>query len=112
MENIYLIRKTVQHIANLMETLVSQQCQHRERCRMVSLPDYDAPPKHAAEESADSGLMTIKEAIAVLKVSRYTVDAMRRRGQLTTIRQHNRIRLLRQEVDEARRWYSVAKGKV
>ncbi len=112
MENIYLIRKTVQHMAQLLETLVRQQCAHRGRCRVVSAGE----PMPGGDPEADSPvvqeLITIKEAAAVLNVSRYTVDAMRKRGQLTSIRSNGRVRLKRHEVLDARKWYSVLKGKV
>lgn len=110
MENIYLIRKTVQYMAKLMETLVAQQAQLSERSRTVTLPRDTR--ENIEVEDAEAELITIKEAAAQLHVSRNTVDAMRKRGDLTSIRRNGRVRLHKQEVMAARTWYSVQKGKV
>lgn len=112
MENIYLIRKTVQYMATLMETLVAQQAQLSERSRTVTLLPDNMESMETADGDAEAELMTIKEAAAQLNVSRYTVDAMRKRGDLTSIRRNGRVRLMRNEVLAARKWYSVLKGKV
>jgi|GEM_PF-1670451 len=112
MENIYLIRITVQHMAQLMETLVAQQAQLFERSRTVSRPENKQHNQYGEEEESEIALMTIKEAVAQLNVSRYTIDAMRKRGDLTSIRRNGRVRLKRHEVLAARKWYSVQKGKV
>lgn len=108
----YEIRNAVRRIVALMEVLVFRQCKHRLPCRVVAVPK-NVPDNHDLNIAlSDSDLITIKEAAAHLNVSRYTVDAMRKRGELTSIRRNNRVRLNWHEVKEARKWYSVRKGKV
>lgn len=56
--------------------------------------------------------LTIKEAVGLLKSSRGTVDNLRKEGKLTSYHKGRRVRLDRREVEEARKWWSVIKGKV
>lgn len=110
-KDIYLIRKTVQHIAQLMETLVSQQGQHRARCRAVDLPGHSVEKQCPEGGYAENDLMTIKEAMAFIPVSRTKLYEMRKDGMLQTIERNSRQkRLLRSEVEAARTW-SRNKGK-
>lgn len=115
MENIYLIRKTVQHMAQLLETLVRQQCAHRNRCRVVSagepLPGGPEADEASADRLEEHHLMTIKEAMAFIPVSRTKLYEMRKEGMLDTIERNSRQkRLLRTQVEAARTW-SRNKGK-
>mgnify|MGYP003939865787 CR=1 FL=1 len=56
--------------------------------------------------------MTVKEAADLLNSSRGTVDNMRKEGKLTSYNKGRHVRLDRREVEEARKWWSVRKGKV
>lgn len=112
MENNYEMRDSVKRIVTLMEVLVAQQCEHRDRCRVIAMPDREPDPSDLPESPGEEELITIKEAVALLNVTRFTVDAMRARGELTSISRNGRVRLNRKEVMAARSWYSVKKGKV
>ncbi|SEN82260.1 DNA binding domain-containing protein, excisionase family [bacterium A37T11] len=57
-------------------------------------------------------LMTVKEAVYHLKVSRFTISRLREKGELTSVYRNRQVRLIRTEVEKAYRWYSVPKGKV
>lgn len=57
-------------------------------------------------------LVTIKEAAHMLHISRWKVDDMRSRAELTSLEKNGRIRLIRQEIEAAIKWYSVPKGKI
>lgn len=55
--------------------------------------------------------MTIKEAMALLNVSRNTLFLLRKKGVLTSYFRQGSIYLLRKEVEELRKTYSRKKGK-
>lgn len=111
MENIYEIHVSVKRIATLMEVLVTQQCEHRDRCRMVTLPEGKPGRKPTADRFAEDDLMTIKEAAAYIPASRTKVYEMRKTGVLDTIERNSRQkRLLRTQVEAARIW-ARNKGK-
>lgn len=57
-------------------------------------------------------LMTVKEAMAELNVSRWKISEMRTNGELTDIARAGRVRLIRAEVMAAKLWYSRMKGKI
>lgn len=78
------------------------------------LPPGNAPDNYNREPDAyrPEELMTIKEAAAILNVSRWKVDDMRDKNKLTSLERNKRIRLIRLEVEAAVRWYSIPKGKV
>ncbi|SEM54286.1 hypothetical protein SAMN05216436_105131 [bacterium A37T11] len=60
-------------------------------------------------------LMTISQATRLLKISRFKLDDMRATGKLCTLKKDpndREVRLLRSEVEAARVWYSIPKGKV
>lgn len=111
MEDIYLIRKTVQHMAKLMEALVAQQGERRTHIRDVSL-NVEAPKDGESPEGyPEDDLMTIKEAMAFIPVSRTKLYEMRKAGALRTVERNCRQkRLLRTQVEAARVW-SRNKGK-
>lgn len=111
------IRTTLEDMHQLMEKMVDLRHSDNKCCpadrSVVSLRTSDGDGREARATMLDEEeLMTIKEAVAQLNVSRYTIDAMRKRGDLTSIRRNGRVRLKRHEVLAARKWYSVQKGKV
>lgn len=111
MENIYQIRMTVQHIADLMETLVAYQAKTYEPNRTVSLSNDKKKSAETDQEYSEAELMTIKEAMAYIPVSRSKLYQMRKEGVLVTIERNSRQkRLLRSQVEAARVW-SRNKGK-
>ena len=57
-------------------------------------------------------LMTIRQAAIELRVSRGTVDKLRKEGKLTSLHQDRNVRLIRAEVIAAKIWYSRNKGKL
>lgn len=57
-------------------------------------------------------LMTVKEAMAELNVSRWKISDMRANGELTDIVRAGRVRLIRAEIMAAKFWYSRMKGKI
>lgn len=77
------------------------------------LPQGNAPDRSNREADAyrPEELMTIKEAAALLNVSRWKVDDMRDKNKLTSLERNKRIRLIRLEVEAAVKWYSIPKGK-
>lgn len=60
----------------------------------------------------ESELLTIIEAIDILKISRSTLYRLRNNGKINTIVYRRSVRFLKKEVEEARIWYSIPKGKV
>lgn len=82
--------------------------------------DLDLP---SVEEDGSSGvspkdsyapeeLMTVDQACRALKISRWKLTDMRDKGELTSIRNGRSVRLIREEVEAAKLWYSVPKGKI
>ncbi len=61
---------------------------------------------------SEQELVTVKEAMYYLKVSRCTIGRLRKEGELSSVYRGRRVRLIRTEVEKAYRWYSVPKGKV
>ncbi|TYR36342.1 helix-turn-helix domain-containing protein [Sphingobacterium phlebotomi] len=57
-------------------------------------------------------LITIKQAEGILGVSRWKIAKMREEGELTDYDRNGQIRLSRREVEAAKIWYSIPKGKV
>lgn len=74
----------------------------------------EAPPPASPEViwADEKHLMTVKEAMHHLNASRNTVDTLRREGKLTTYKRGKSVRLLRAEVEAARSWWSIPKGKI
>lgn len=78
------------------------------------------PPPAVAQAAAEAGpflfdgpdALTIKEAESILKATRGTIDNMRKDNKLTSYYQGRKVRLDRREVEAAKIWWSVAKGKV
>lgn len=56
-------------------------------------------------------LMTVREAYLELKISRNTLDELRRQKKLTSIFKKRNVRLIRTEVEDAKKWYCLIKGK-
>lgn len=112
MKDNYEMRESVKRIVTLMEVIVAGQCEHRERCRVITMPKREPDQTVASSSVDEEELITIKEAIALLNVTRFTVDAMRARGELTSISRNGHVRLIRKEVMAARSWYSAKKGKI
>ena len=78
------------------------------------LTQGNAPDIYNGERDAyrPEELITVKEAAAILNVSRWKVDDMRDKNKLTSLERNRRIRLIRREVEAAVKWYSIPKGKV
>ena len=57
-------------------------------------------------------LYTVKEACHILKVSRWKIGDMGQKGELTCLKRKGHVRLLRTEVEKAKLWYSIPKGKI
>ena len=90
---------------------------------VASVPDSnpgEAAPPPAAEVAAATepflfdgpDAMTIAEVEGALKACRATIDNMRKENKLTSYYRGRTVRLDRREVEAARIWWSVAKGKV
>jgi len=60
---------------------------------------------------AEDELMTVREAYLELKISRNTLDELRRQKKLTSIFKKRNVRLIRAEVEDAKKWYCLIKGK-
>lgn len=56
-------------------------------------------------------LMTVREAYLELKISRNTLDELRRQKKLTSIFKKRNVWLIRAEVEDAKNWYCLIKGK-
>ncbi len=84
------------------------------RAHLEPTPSREAPAPEPPDRVWDDAtyLVTTKEAMAILHASRNTVDALRREGRLTTYSRGRFVRLLRAEVEAARHWWSVPKGKI
>ncbi len=61
---------------------------------------------------SEAELMTLKEAEYELKASRWKIKRMREEGALTELKRKDGIRLIRSEVEAAKKWYSIPKGKI
>ena len=57
-------------------------------------------------------LCTVKEACHILKVSRWKIWDMGQKGKLTCLKRKGHVRLVRDEVEKAKLWYSIPKGKI
>lgn len=60
---------------------------------------------------SEDELMTVREAYLELKISRNTLDELRRQKKLTSIFKKRNVRLIRAEVEDAKKWYCLIKGK-
>lgn len=56
--------------------------------------------------------VTVKEASRILNCGDTTIENMRKDGRLKSYYRGHNVRLRRQQVEEARTWWSVPKGKV
>lgn len=61
---------------------------------------------------SEDELMTVKEACAEMNVSRGTIYKKIRDGKLDKVKRDGPTRLIRKEVEAAKIWYSVPKGKL
>lgn len=72
---------------------------------------------HPADGGADyivdgPDAITVQEASKILNCGETTIENMRKDGRLRSYYRGRSVRLRRQEVMDARTWWSVAKGKV
>lgn len=110
--------KTLNLIYNLLQVhLPATQSGNRQVCNCASheAPIADDDPSTLTKQAAsytEDELVTVKEAEAILKVSRWKIEDMCNKGELTIIRKGRSVRLIKAEVDAARIWYSAPKGKV
>lgn len=71
------------------------------------------PPEKADRDAyTDDELCTVGEACLMMKVSRSTIDRLRDAGKLSSLEKKGRVRLVKAEIEEAKIWYSVRKGKL
>ncbi|GGH06710.1 helix-turn-helix domain-containing protein [Sphingobacterium alkalisoli] len=101
--------KTLNLIYNLLEKQLSTN-EDVPVSASVAVPD-ECNVRDAASYDEEE-LLTIKEAMGILGVSRWKIFDMRKKGQFTKIERDGRKRLIKTEVDAARVWYSAPKGKV
>lgn len=64
------------------------------------------------ESYTEDELITVKEACMELNISRWKLTDMRNKKQLTSVVKDGRVRLIRAEVEAAKLWYSLPKGKI
>lgn len=84
-------------------------------CRQKMEHNDDISPSPLApqvEFYTEDQLMTVDMAIAELKVSRSKVYQMIGAGELTKLSKYGGTRLIVAEVIEAKKWYSIPKGKI
>src|SRR5690606_34271406 len=103
---------SIHNIEKMMEG-IQQYCVGKAEavCRLES-DKTDLRPGEQVISYREDELMTVKEAMAELRISRWKIDDMRDKGQLTTIDRGSRVRLIKEEVQAAKIWYSVPKGKI
>ena len=62
--------------------------------------------------SNELDLIDMEEAMSIMNVSRSTLTRLRKSGKITTIYHHRAVRFLKSDIEHARGWYSIPKGKV
>lgn len=62
--------------------------------------------------SNELDLIDMEEAMSIMNVSRSTLTRLRESGKITTIYHKRAVRFLRADIENARGWYSIPKGKV
>ncbi|SFS98402.1 helix-turn-helix domain-containing protein [Sphingobacterium wenxiniae] len=114
-DRFYQLVSSVLRIEKMISTVVDEQSEDRS----VALIMEDAGLQSEAKETdgekvmyREEELMTVKEAMALLKVSRWKLTQMRKKAELSSISRDGRVRLIREEVEAARIWYSLRKGKI
>lgn len=75
-------------------------------------PKAGKEPIKPIDAYSETELVTIKEAAHILGVSRWKIGKMRDEDELTTLDKNGQVRLIRQEVEDAKVWYSIPKGKI
>lgn len=78
--------------------------------RLVNCTCSDA--LHDDEAESVDEWITINEALHILKISRGTLYKLRKKGQIASRETNRSVRLLKSDVEEAKGWYSISKGKV
>lgn len=104
----YVLVKLLQVTEQSSQTHTELSTTHRGSTVWISQNTSDPEEVYYDE----SELMTVKEAMAELRVSRWKISEMRNSGELTTITRAGRVRLIRDEVMAAKLWYSGMKGKI
>lgn len=64
------------------------------------------------KHSNELELIDMEEALAIMNVSRSTLTRLRKSGKINTIYHKRAVRFLKAEIQDARGWYSIPKGKV
>lgn len=93
---------------------------YSDRLTAEMLQDYtnritlESPVDEGIAVYREEDLVTISYAMVELRVSRWKIDKMRDEKQLTTIKQGGKrsVRLIKAEVEAAKLWYSMRKGKI
>lgn len=86
--------------------------QERKAAQNAEKPIEEAPDEIPEVKTySEDELMTVREAYLELKISRNTLDALRRQKKLTSIFKKRNVRLIRAEVEDAKKWYCLIKGK-
>jgi len=111
-ENACTQQKVIQILHDIYELLDKRLPLLSVLCPTALSPEERKEVVRPIESYTENELVTIKEAAHLLGVSRWKVDNMRKKKQLTTLDRGGQIRLIRKEVDDAKIWYSIPKGKV
>lgn len=86
--------------------------QERKAAQNQVKPIAEAPAEvKQVKTYTEDELMTVREAYLELKISRNTLDELRRQKKLTSIFKKRNVRLIRAEVEDAKKWYCLIKGK-
>ncbi|MEN5435271.1 hypothetical protein ABE545_16675 [Sphingobacterium faecium] len=101
------IYQTLLSMHRLLEGRMARTGPSEGDCMTVSAAEVVQTRSYSEEE-----LMTIREAYLELKISRNTLDGLRRQKKLTSVFNKRNVRLIRTEVEAAKRWYSLVKGKL
>lgn len=64
------------------------------------------------KHSNELELIDMEETMTILNVSRSTLTRLRKSGKINTIYHNRAVRFLKAEIEDARGWYSIPKGKV
>ena len=86
--------------------------QERKAAQNAMKPAEEPPAEiQQVKTYSEDELMTVREAYLELKISRNTLDELRRQKKLTSIFKKRNVRLIRAEVEDAKKWYCLVKGK-
>lgn len=114
-DRFYQLVTSVLRIEKMISAVVEKQSEDSLIVLRMEDANLQSEEKHDHGEKVmylEEELMTVKEAMALLKVSRWKLTQMRKKAELSSISRDGRVRLIREEVEAARIWYSLRKGKI